>query len=188
MANYVPASKTTLNQINALAKRIFRNEAKKIRLTAQLRAAQARAKARYSPEILQLQSQIDKDGKRLSGIVKKYRTRLIESGKSFATMHAKFQYRENTKLKIVNPQAVEALVRKLKITKPVSVRTVHSEVKPDLLEQYLDDHPELKPEFNGLVEWPGQRQNLSIKPNESYLTTLDGTRLSDKAIPLPSSD
>lgn len=187
-----PASKTTRDRINLLAKRIFRVNSKRAALKAKHREAQNRLKASYEAEDNKLKVQFDKDTTELAILVRDQKDRLVEPGKqSFVTLFARFGFRRTTtETKFVDKDVVEKLVRKLGITKQVATRrvVVTYDVELDRLEALLERRPELKPRFDGLILWASEKEKLNVKPNEAYFTQHDSARLSEKAIPLPDAD
>lgn len=186
-----PASKTTINRINALSRRIFRLNSKRAALKSKHQAAQDRLKSKFSAEDTKLKAQFDSDTAELAGLVRKQKDRLVEPGKqSFVTMFAKFGFRRSKTAKVVDKDGVDKKIRDLGITKQVAKRrvVVVYDFQLELLEELLEKRPDLKPEFDGLIEWPGDKESLNVKPNEAYFTQHDSSRLSDKAIPLPDAN
>jgi len=185
-----PASKTTINRINMLSRRIFRLNSKREAIKTKHRAAQERLKTKFLAEDTKLKAQFDSDTAELAGMVRSNKARLVEPGKqSFVTMFAKFGFRSSKTAKVVNKDGIDKKIRELGITKQVAKRrvVVVYDFQLELLEALLEERPELKVEFDGLIEWPGDKESLNVKPNEAYFTQHDSSRLSDKAIPLPDA-
>jgi len=180
MENSSEPKPRVVNQLNRLALSVFAHKARRDAAELRLKDATARHKA----TLARLDTQLEAAKARLLEAVQQ--SGLLTTGsKSFSTLLAAFLSKDlPVKFKVNDPIGVLRRAKKLGITRLIADRKVTYVVNPDKLQEYLNEHPEHAEEFEPFLRLPGVKHWFGVRPNDTYLTTLDTNRLTNKIIPL----
>lgn len=186
-----PDTSTTdiIEQLNQLARELFDLLRRQAKLKEEFTEESSRRKQVFELRNADLEDAISTTKRQLRELVDTHRQRLIKSGKkSFATVVATYYYRmTQSKFRLTDKSAAEALARKLGVLRKVSSVKVVFTVDPDKLAKWLSANPEHKQAFAPFVKEPSSGESLSLKPNETYLVQHGTDRISNDAITLTGS-
>lgn len=168
--------------ISELLKQLFSVLRQQKELKNELDEQTDNLKAQFYARNQQLEKQLIDIKAKLYELVSKNRSVLLTGPrKSFAMLYGIVLFEQKRlNFKVTDKSAVEELCRKHRIL--TTVGSFERTWKPDAsaLKAWLTQHPDIAPQFEPFTEQTGGFDEIYAKPNDTFFTEFDSSRLSNE--------
>lgn len=178
-----------IESLNEKCERRFQFEVKRDELIKELETKIATLQSEYAPRIAEIQTPIDALDAEIWDEAKSNYEMLVERGKrSFATMIAKFQFRDKPgTTKVVDAAGIMNLARKLGVIRKIAEPQPRWKLNNKKFLAWLEANPQLKSRFADFIQQEEATETLGLQPNSGYIVHHDSRRISPPSVSIKKS-
>jgi phage host-nuclease inhibitor protein Gam len=182
-----------IESLNDMSELRFKLEVERDELETELKTklavAVASLQSEYAPHISRVHAQIDALDPDIWNEAKSNYETLVERGKrSFATMIAKFQFRDKPgTTKVVDAAGIMSLARKLGVIRKIAEPQPHWKLNNKKFLAWLEANPQLKGRFADFIQQEEATETLGLQPNSGYIVHHDSRRISPPSVSIKKS-